>query len=76
MKYRLTYAQPRPGSENPTMVVYEKKEHVIEADTATEAQGACDRFLRQGAVTCGSMTYVRTKVTFIPLLAPLRRNSN
>lgn len=70
MKYRLTYAQPRPSSGNPTTVVYERKEHIIEASTAAEAQGACDRFLRQGAVTCGSATYVRAKVTFMPFLAP------
>jgi len=64
MRHELQYAEMRPASFDPTVMIGERKTEIIEADTAAEAEQAAKVFLAG-----------RTKISLFTLRLPTLHRS-
>ena len=72
MLFLLTYVQPRPARFDSRLPIFERKQYLFEGNDMDEdaVEQAVKSFIRGGRVLCGGATYVRTRVSLIPVPPP------
>ncbi len=63
--YLLQYVQPRPARYNPTIPIFERREHPIDDDESAAVHQSVDAILSEGTVVCGTQLCRRSFISLV-----------